>query len=206
MDLCVWIYTHQRFHYKNHICGRQQLRPQGPSSGHWGTLQWHLCTFVELCMNVKWIILQKSALPKRIGTALKNSNSFHLEIRTCGLLWNLCAILIMTILTISRIKPDARRLAVCLGHLRVKNPIICWHLMLYYGTLAAEALLVGDQWPPDWTYRIWKDLWDTHPPTYTRTHTQPTRSNSSLLMRVGAHGRCRKQRLTYACQVHDWIM
>lgn len=31
MDLCVWIHTHQRFHYKNHICGRQQLRPWGPS-------------------------------------------------------------------------------------------------------------------------------------------------------------------------------
>lgn len=54
MDLCVWIHTHQRFHYKNHICGRQQLRPQGPSlhSQQW-PLRHPSMTSVYLCGTVQ---------------------------------------------------------------------------------------------------------------------------------------------------------
>lgn len=53
MDLCVWIHTHQRFHYKNHICGLQQLRPQGPSlqSQQW-PLRHPSMTSVYLCGTV----------------------------------------------------------------------------------------------------------------------------------------------------------
>lgn len=40
--------------------------------------------------------------------------------------------------------------------------------VLQYVTPAAQALMVKDQWSPDWTYWIIQDLWDLP----THTHTQ----------------------------------
>lgn len=76
MDLCVWTHTHRRFPYKNHICGRRQLGPQGPGLQ---SQQWPLrspsITSVYLCGTEHEFKVdnrrRKMLHPKETCTALK---------------------------------------------------------------------------------------------------------------------------------------